>query len=86
MSLQVGIPSSMSTFLVDTNGIRILFDTGMGAPGSRLLPGLQSLGISPADIGYLYLTYHNNRLAVYIPLLPTNYPELNPKEQTVHRK
>lgn len=47
----------MSTFLVDTNGIRILFDTGMGAPGSRLLPGLQSLGISPADIGYLYLTH-----------------------------
>ena len=29
----------------------------MGAPGSRLLPGLQSLGISPADIGYLYLTH-----------------------------
>ena len=57
LSLQGGIPSSMSTFLVDTNGIRILFDTGMGAPGSRLLPGLQSLGISPADIGYLYLTH-----------------------------
>lgn len=32
LSLQGGIPSSMSTFLVDTNGIRILFDTGMGAP------------------------------------------------------
>ena len=31
LSLQGGIPSSMSTFLVDTNGIRILFDTGMGA-------------------------------------------------------
>lgn len=31
--------------------------SGMGAPGSRLLPGLQSLGISPADIGYLYLTH-----------------------------
>lgn len=28
LSLQGGIPSSMSTFLVDTNGIRILFEIG----------------------------------------------------------
>ncbi len=32
LSLQGGIPSSMSTFLVDTNGIRILFDTEMEVP------------------------------------------------------
>lgn len=60
LSLQGGIPSSMSAFLVEANGIRILFDTGMGASDSRLLPGLQSLGISPADIGYLYLTHFHN--------------------------
>lgn len=57
LKLQNGIPSSMSTFLVETDGVRILFDTGMGAPDSRLLPGLASLGVNPADIKYLYLTH-----------------------------
>ena len=57
LKLQNGIPSSMSTFLVETDGIHILFDTGMGAPDSRLLPGLASLGVNPADIKYMYLTH-----------------------------
>lgn len=57
LSLPNGIPSSMSTFLVETNGTRILFDTGLGSPDSRLLTGLKSLGIEPADIKYLYLTH-----------------------------
>ena len=57
LSLQNGIPASISTFLVETNGIRILFDTGIGAPDSRLLIGLKSLGIEPTDIKYLYLTH-----------------------------
>lgn len=57
LNLQGGIPSSMSTFLVETDGIRILFDTGMGAPDSGLLGGLNSLGVEPADIKYLYLTH-----------------------------
>lgn len=57
LGLQNGIPASVSTFLVETNGLRILFDTGMGAPDSRLLSGLDSLGITPADIRYLYLTH-----------------------------
>lgn len=57
LSLQNGIPASMSAFLVETNGIRILFDTGMGAPDSRLLAGLKSLGVEPADIRYLYITH-----------------------------
>lgn len=57
LSLQNGIPASMSTFLVETNGIRILFDTGLGASDSRLLTGLKSLGIEPNDIEYLYLTH-----------------------------
>ena len=47
----------MSTFLVETDGVRILFDTGMGASDSRLLSGLASLGVTPADIKYLYLTH-----------------------------
>ena len=57
LKLQGGIPSSMSAFLVETGGIRILFDTGMGAPDSRLLSGLASLGVTPSDIKYLYLTH-----------------------------
>lgn len=57
LKLADGIPSSMSTFLVETDGVRILFDTGMGALDSRLLSGLASLGVTPADIKYLYLTH-----------------------------
>lgn len=57
LSLQNGIPSTMSVFLVEKDGVRILFDTGLGAPESRLLTTLQALGVSPADIKYLYLTH-----------------------------
>ena len=52
-----GIPSSMSAFLLETGGKRILFDTGMGAPDSRLVSGLAAAGVSPADIDYIYLTH-----------------------------
>ena len=47
-----GIPSSMSAFLVEREGKQILFDTGLGKVGSRLLPLLESLGIKPEDIKY----------------------------------
>lgn len=57
LSLQNGIPATMSTFLVEKEGAKSLFDTGMGAPDSRLLTTLQALGIYPADIKYLYLTH-----------------------------
>ena len=57
LSLQNGIPSTMSVFLVEKDGVRILFDTGLGAPESRLLTTLQALGVAPADIKYLYLTH-----------------------------
>ena len=57
LSLENGIPSSISTFLIESNGIQILFDTGMGASDSRLLAGLHALGITPADIKYIYLTH-----------------------------
>lgn len=57
LGLQNGIPSSMSTFLIESDGIKILFDTGLGAPGSRLLKSLEVEGLSPEDIKYLYLTH-----------------------------
>ena len=36
LSLENGIPSSISTFLIESNGIQILFDTGMGASGGLM--------------------------------------------------
>ena len=36
LSLQAGIPSSVSVFLVETDSLQILFDTGLGAPAGQL--------------------------------------------------
>lgn len=52
-----GIPSSLSTFLVESKGMRILFDTGLGGKDSRLLHLLSLMGLTPADIGFIYLTH-----------------------------
>lgn len=52
-----GVPSSMSCFLMQTEGEYILFDAGLGAPFSQLLPYLAELGLSPEDIPYIYITH-----------------------------
>lgn len=52
-----GIPSTISSFLVQVGGKNILFDTGLGLPDSRLLKALQSLQISPNNIQYIFLTH-----------------------------
>lgn len=52
-----GIPSPISCFLMEADGKYILFDTGNGASDSRLMDGLVSVGVSPSDIDYLYLTH-----------------------------
>lgn len=52
-----GVPASVSAFLLESGGKRILFDTGVGAPDSRLLAGLSAAGVSPDDIDYIYLTH-----------------------------
>ena len=57
LSLQAGVPASVSTFLVEKDGKRILFDTGVGASDSKLPEGLKSLNITPSDIDYLYITH-----------------------------
>lgn len=57
LGLRGGIPSSMSVFLVESKGMRILFDTGLGAKDSRLLHLLSLMGLTPADIGFIYLTH-----------------------------
>lgn len=57
LSLQDGVPASVSTFLVEKDGKRILFDAGMGAPDSKLPEGLKVLNINPSEIDYLYITH-----------------------------
>ena len=57
LSLQAGVPASVSTFLVEKDGKRILFDTGVGASDSKLPEGLKSLNITPSDIDYLFITH-----------------------------
>lgn len=52
-----GVPSSVSCYLLEVDGKHILFDTGVGAPGCRLMDGLAAAGVAPADIDYLYLTH-----------------------------
>lgn len=52
-----GLKASMSTFLVEKDGKTILFDTGLGKADSRLIPSLDSLGYTPADIDYVYITH-----------------------------
>lgn len=57
LGLQNGIPASISVFLVESDSIRILFDTGRGASDSRLIKALQEQGLSPDDIEFIYLTH-----------------------------
>lgn len=57
LRLQDGIPSSISIYLIEKDSCRILFDTGLGGKNSRLLPLLDSLGLQPDSINYLYLTH-----------------------------
>ncbi len=57
LGLTEGVPSSMSCFLMQTEGEHILFDAGLGAPFSQLLPRLAEFNLTPADIPYIYITH-----------------------------
>ena len=64
LSLQNGISYSISTFLVETNRVKVLFDTGYGYSDSQLLDGLQKLHIASSEIKYLYLThFHRDHIS-----------------------
>ncbi len=57
LGLQDGVPSSMSCFLLQTEGKNILLDTGLGAPTSQLFTKLNELGITPEELELIYITH-----------------------------
>ena len=57
LGLTDGVPATISTFLVETGGRIILFDTGYGFPDSRLADALRRLGHDPSEIDLVYLTH-----------------------------
>ena len=52
-----GIPSSVSVMLLEKDGQQLLFDAGNGNDDSRLLPRLQELGYTSADIDAIFITH-----------------------------
>lgn len=64
LNMPKGIPASVSTFLVQVDGMYILFDAGLGAWGGQLLNRLAALGVNPDSIGLVYLThFHADHIA-----------------------
>ena len=57
LGLEDGVPSSVCAFLVKTDGKSILFDAANGAPDSRLLPVLDSCGVTPDKVDYIFITH-----------------------------
>ena len=57
LRLQDGVPSTISAFLVEKDGVQLLFDAGLGRGKGRVLPLLDSLGVKTSEIDYLYLTH-----------------------------
>ena len=57
LGLEDGVPSSMSCFLVQTEGKNILFDTGLGAPFSQLQSRLSEKGLTSDSIDYIFITH-----------------------------
>ena len=57
LGVENGIPSSMCSFLVQKDGKNLLFDSGNGGEGALLIPTLASMGLSPEDIDYVFITH-----------------------------
>ena len=57
LGLLEGIPSSMSCFLLKTEGKNILLDAGLGAPFSQLFPKLKEQGVAPEELQLVYITH-----------------------------
>lgn len=57
LGLEDGVPASVCAFLVETEGMQILFDAANGAEDSQLMPILNSLEVAPDDIDYVFITH-----------------------------
>ncbi len=58
LSPEGAVPSSISCFLVETQGKKVLFDTGNGTErGGMLLQRLDSIGVKPESIDFLVITH-----------------------------
>ena len=57
LGLQDGIPSSVCAFLVKVDGKNILFDAANGAPDSRLMHVIDSCGVAPDAVDYIFITH-----------------------------
>lgn len=57
LSLKEGVPASVSAFLVEKDGKYMLFDSGVGAPDSKLQEGLKTLGVAQSEIDYIFITH-----------------------------
>lgn len=57
LGLQNGIPSSVCAFLVKVDGKNILFDAANGAPDSRLMYVIDSCGVTPDAVDYIFITH-----------------------------
>lgn len=86
LSPEGSVPSSISCFIVETGGKKILFDTGNGtARGGKLVERMKNAGIEPGDIDVLMLThFHMDTLAAwcktarrYLPTPTSTYPKRN---------
>lgn len=53
-----GMPSSISAYLIKTNGKTILFDAGLGpSRNGKLLNELSKINVTPEQIDYVYITH-----------------------------
>ena len=57
LGLQNGIPSSVCAFLAKVDGKNILFDAANGAPDSRLMNVIDSCGVTPDAVDYIFITH-----------------------------
>lgn len=58
LSPEGSVASSISCFVVETQGKRILFDAGNGAAhGGKMLERLRAAGITPEQIDYIFVTH-----------------------------
>lgn len=54
------VPSAFSNFLIDSNGTKILIDTGLSQPDTLLLEKLKTIDVKPEDINYIYISHFHD--------------------------